>query len=140
MIGAIEAHRTLTPLYQHSSVVGIKTTNMKNSGLMMARAMPQVFFSQTPHLYVGYHEKGTFERVDKIETATPLAEWEKENEAALKKLLTLLGSIRKVVEGIEGRRASIIFTHGKEGEGIKVYKRQDGTEGPVPSDLVAKWD
>lgn len=107
---------------------------------MMSRALPQAFFSQTSHIYVGYHEMGTFKRVEKLETAALLAEWEKENEIALKRLLALLVRIRQTVEGIEGRRASIIFCQGKEGEGIRVYKKRDDTEGPVPSDLVAKWD
>lgn len=107
---------------------------------MMQRALPQVFFSQTPHLYVGYQARGVFEKVDKIETEPRLREWEKENGGALKKLLALLGRLREVVEGIEGRRAAIVFCQGKEGDGIKVYKRRDDTAGPVPSDLVAKWD
>ncbi|KAI5841457.1 hypothetical protein DFP73DRAFT_586330 [Morchella snyderi] len=137
---AIEAHKSLTPLYPHESIVGIKTCSEQSAPAMMLRAIPQVFFSQTPHLFIGYQRGGSFERVEKIETAALLRKWEEENEVVLKRYLVLLARIRTVVEGMEGRRATLVFVTGKENEGVKVYKRKEGTPGPVPSDLVAKWD
>lgn len=103
---------------------------------MMSRALPQTFFSQTPHLYVGYQDVGLFNHIDKIETEVPLREWEVENDAALRKLLVLLARIRGAVEGIEGGRASVIFKLGGE---MSVYARRGGSP-PVPGDLRAKWD
>lgn len=137
---AIEAHKSLTPLYPHESIVGIKTCSDNSAPAMMLRAIPQVFFSQTPHLFIGYQRAGRFERVEKIETAALLHEWEDENEVVLKRYLVLLQRIRDVVGHMEGRRATLVFTGGKEGEGVKVYRRRADTPGPVPSDLVAKWD
>lgn len=102
----------------------------------MSRALTQAFFSQTPHVYIGYQQVGLFTHVDKIETEDPLRKWEVENDAALRKLLVLLGRIKKVVGRIEGGRASVIFKLGGE---MRVYARKDGS-GPVPGDLRAKWD
>lgn len=102
----------------------------------MSRALPQAFFSQTPHLYIGYQHAGLFTHIDKIETEDPLREWEIDNDAALRKLLVLLVRIKKVVERIEGGRASVIFRLGGE---MSVYARKAGS-GPVPGDLRAKWD
>lgn len=103
---------------------------------MMSRALPQVFFSQTPHLYVGCQEAGLFNQIDKIETEVPLREWEVENDAALRKLLVLLVRIKDAVKGIEGGQASVVFKLGGE---MRMYARNDGRE-PVPGDLRAKWD
>lgn len=133
---AIESHPTITPLYPHSSIVGIKTCSVKNKAVMMSRALPQAFFSQTPHLYVGYQEAGLFNQIDKIETEVPLREWEVENDAALRKLLVLLTRIKDAVRGIEGGQASVIFKLGGE---MCVYARNNSS-GPVPGDLRAKWD
>lgn len=135
-LDAIESHPTVTPLYPHSSLVGIKTCSVRNKAAMMSRALPQAFFSQTPHLYIGYQDAGLFNHIDKIETEVPLREWEVENDAALRKLLALLMRIRHAVERIEGGRASVVFKLGGE---ISVYARTDGS-GPVPGDLRAKWD
>lgn len=133
---AIESHPTITPLYPHSSIVGIRTTSAKNRAVTMARALPQAFFSQTPHLYIGCQEAGLFNKIDKIETEVPLHEWEVENDAALRKLLVLLVRIKDTLRGIEGGQASVVFKLGGE---MCVYARNDGRE-PVPGDLRAKWD
>lgn len=135
-LDAIESHPTITPLYPHSSIVGIKTSNLKNKALTMSRALLQAFFSQTPHLYIGYQGGGQFGHIDKIETETPLREWEVENDSVLRKLLVLLARIKGVVESIEGGQASVVFRLGGE---MSIYARRDGS-GPVPGDLRAKWD
>ncbi|KAG0131922.1 hypothetical protein HOY82DRAFT_312735 [Tuber indicum] len=133
----IPVRKTPNQIHPHSSIIGIKCISSRKA-IDLSRSLPQAFFSQTRQLFVGPHLSGKIKRIQKFDLAAPLTDWERENESSVKKMVVMLEKIRKVVNGIKGKRAAVIFDWEKRGDGVRIYARNDVDVG-LPRDLVERW-
>ncbi|KAI0310145.1 hypothetical protein OF83DRAFT_1166709 [Amylostereum chailletii] len=86
-----------------------------------AEALPQLYLSATPHLYVGLHNRGTFSEVRKYElNGQEMGERKRTAAASFLKLARTLEGIQElVVEHGEEGRLSLVCQEGV----LKVYSR-----------------
>ncbi|RPB29209.1 hypothetical protein L211DRAFT_833071 [Terfezia boudieri ATCC MYA-4762] len=119
-------------------VLEMKTRAM-NRTIDLTDQTPQLWFSNTSNLYVGYHQRGSFMNVDtEIMGVKGLQLWEDENQGNLRKLAALLRSIIQIARSAEGGRAQVACVGGK----LRVHAIQDGEEafGTLPMELRQRWD
>lgn len=125
-------------LMPQERVLEIKT-RAANRMLDLTDQIPQLWFSNGLSLYVGYHQRGSFVRVDTdVMSPKALKRWEDENQENLRKMAALLKSIIQIARSAEGGRAQIACVGGK----LQVHAIQDGEEafGTLPIELRQRWD
>ncbi len=102
-----------------SSIVEIKS---RSKAIKMKEVIPQLWFSQTEHLFVGHHREGIIEQeTTRYDMAAYFKAWETQHEEQLHKLLSLILRIKEAVQQTEGRRGVIIYDHAEKSRKIKVY-------------------
>lgn len=121
-------------------VVEIKTRAEKR-GIDLTDQIPQLWFSDTSNLYIGYHQNGSITNVDTgVMDAKALAVWEaqEENQADLAKLKVLLHKIVNVARNTEGGKGQLVAVGGK----MKFHSIAEGEVaiGTLPLYLRNKWD
>ncbi|KAI0783483.1 hypothetical protein C8Q75DRAFT_436081 [Abortiporus biennis] len=98
---------------------------------------PQLFLSQTPHLYLAIHDRGNFEQVQKDVLGSPkMRRVERELNIGLKKLRSALETIQNLVidHGEDGRLTLLC----QEGE-LKVYERISNRSS-LPSSIMSRFE
>ena len=120
-----------------SSTIHLKTRTKPSAD--WADLVPQLLIAGTRHLYIGRHEKGTFQRVRKDDVEEE--SFEGRRVAAIRKferLALALKDIRDLVIKLEkekGRKKmSLIFAEGE----LKLYKRDDDADG-VPEGMLKRF-
>lgn len=115
---------TLVP---QESVLEIKTRAVSRI-LDLEDVLPQLWFSGTPALAVGYHRRGRFGSVkpEKMD----LEAWERDNTTMLRKLVGLVKMIVKEAEKVEGGRCVV---HGMGDGTLKIVK--GGAGDCLPRDI-----
>ncbi|KAL4249380.1 hypothetical protein ABKN59_006919 [Abortiporus biennis] len=98
---------------------------------------PQVFFSQTPHLFLAIHNRGVFEEVQKEVLGSPkMKSVERNLETGLKKLRSALETIQNLV--IDHGKNGWLTLICQEGE-LRVYERVSNQK-CLPADIMARFD
>lgn len=78
--------------------------------LEMSDVLPQLWFSDTSRLVVGYHHRrGQFDDVKELEMDSELEAWEEDNARDLQKLVELLGKISDAAKGAKNGKCLIIY-------------------------------
>jgi hypothetical protein len=97
------------------------------------KAYPQLYFSQTPHIYHAFHKSGTFTSVKKFTLGqSELVEVDKNAQVGFKKLRKLLGHIKSLVLKHGAMRISLVCA----GKTLSVYRIPQG-ESCLPEDALA---
>lgn len=103
-----------------ASVIEVKSRSRK---IRMADIIPQLWLSQTGHLFVGYHRQGLIEQEPKhYEMATYFRAWEIQHEKQLQRLLSLISRVREAVQGIDGRKGAIVYDHAEKSGKLRIYE------------------
>jgi hypothetical protein len=102
-----------------------------------AEALPQLYLSSTPHLYIGLHRRGNFTEVRKYSlNDDALVKKRREAAESYEKLGRALEAIQGlVVEHGVGGGLSLVCTHGE----LQVYKRT-GAAPLLPSAVRIRFD
>jgi len=109
----------------------IKTHSRSNP--KWARTYPQLYLSQTPHIYYASHTKGVFSTVTKYTTGEGyLVSVDQSAREGFKKLRKLLGEIKSLVQRYGATRISLVC----EGRELKVYRIPEG-QICLPKDALA---
>ena len=96
-------------------------------------AYPQIYLSQTPHIYHAFHKNGTFTSVTKFMLGqSELVEVDKSAQVGFKELRKLLGYIQLLVLKYGAMRISLICV----GKTLSVYRIPQG-ESCLPEDVLA---
>jgi hypothetical protein len=96
-------------------------------------AYPQLYLSQTPHIYHAFHKNGTFTSVRKFMLdQSELVEVDKSAQVGFKKLRKLLGYIQLLVLKYGAMRISLVCV----GKTLSVYRIPQG-ESCLPEDALA---
>lgn len=83
-----------------STMAELKTSQSANFGV--AKHLPQLWFGRTSNLLIGTHTDGTFHKLEAIDLAKQLLEWEKTHQEKLRKLTWLIAELRKTVRSTPG--------------------------------------
>lgn len=83
-----------------STMAELKTSQSANFGV--AKHLPQLWFGRTSNLIIGTHTDGTFHKLEAIDLAKQLLEWEKTHQEQLRKLTWLIAELRKTVRSTPG--------------------------------------
>lgn len=131
-----------TCIPHQSSIIEIKTCLLSKMSSKKSESYPQLFFSQTPHLYVAGHTGGMFSEIDKNDVSKGDLVGQHDTllwkNGALKRLIVALRRIRELVrrEG-QGRRLTLVF----EAKVLRVYQRTGGSGGGLlPEDVIARFE
>ncbi|KAE8452032.1 hypothetical protein EG329_002197 [Mollisiaceae sp. DMI_Dod_QoI] len=77
-----------------ASVIEVKCKKI-GTGNKLAQKMPQCWFSQTRHLFIGQQQDGIVKKVEKIDLSGKFEWWEQERQDDLRKLMLV---VRKISE------------------------------------------
>ncbi|RDH37136.1 hypothetical protein BDQ94DRAFT_183979 [Aspergillus welwitschiae] len=128
---------TLVPPHR---IIEIKTGPV-NKRLDNSKNLSQMWFSHTPILCTGqYQPDGTFlpARTQNMEKEGRLAQWERDNEEKIRKLVSVLERVFEVVRGVPHKCALV-----HNGDGVLRVYQDDGNGAVgrgVPGDLLGLWD
>jgi hypothetical protein len=103
-----------------SHLIELKTYS--RPGKKWRKSYPQLFLSQTPHIYYGVHKGGKFSEIKKFSLGEPHLEPIDQNaQAGFKKLKVVLAAIQELVRkyGTEGRITLVC-----NGKALGVYQRE----------------
>jgi hypothetical protein len=101
----------------------------------VAEALPQLWFGRTPWFMNGNHNKGRFDSVTIAHAEDLYPRWEENNQDRLRKMVSLLGELRRVVQATGGR-AAVLVCEKKSGD-LKIYEmKRDG--GVLPVDIIKR--
>lgn len=83
-----------------STMAELKTSQGANFGV--AKHLPQLWFGRTSNLLIGTHADGTFHKLEAVDVAKQLLEWEKTHQEQLRKLTWLIAELRNTVRSTPG--------------------------------------
>lgn len=83
-----------------STMAELKTSQVANFSI--AKHLPQLWFGRTSNLLIGTHTDGTFHKLEDIDLAKQLLEWERTHQVTLRKLTWLIAELRKTAQSTPG--------------------------------------
>ena len=104
-----------------SHLIELKTSSRSRKA--WSKIYPQLFLSQTPHVYYGHHRGGKISEIKKFTLGEPHLEPIDQNaQVGFKKLKVLLTAIQGIVRryGTDGRMSLVC-----QGRELRVYQRED---------------
>jgi hypothetical protein len=108
-----------------TAVVEIKSRKKR---VRMADTIPQLYFSQTEKLFVGYHEQGVFTQdIEKLEMRASLDDWETDHQPELRKLLRLISKIREVLQMTGKKKVVVVCDNKERPRKLRIYKSRNSS-------------
>ncbi|KAF8253318.1 hypothetical protein K440DRAFT_679235 [Wilcoxina mikolae CBS 423.85] len=101
-------HGFVLNLVSQGSIAEIKT-RAAHRQLDMSEVLPQLWFSHTATLVVGYHRGGRFDDVKQLQMDHELEDWEGKNIRNLERLAQLLNNILDAANSAQGGKCSIVY-------------------------------
>ncbi|KAI5782088.1 hypothetical protein DFH27DRAFT_488138 [Peziza echinospora] len=135
-----ESKLTVIPggkLVPQESIIEVKTRGSYRP-IDLSDQIPQLWFSNTTHLFVGYHQRGNFKTIEKQNMAgTDFESWEKTNQEDLKKLVGLLQKIVAITREAPEKNFQLAFVGGK----LKLHAmgEGEGSFGVISEELISKF-
>ncbi|KAH6679364.1 hypothetical protein B0J14DRAFT_649753 [Halenospora varia] len=105
-----------------SSIAEIKSRSKVKAKDQM---MPQLWFSQTPHLIVAHHTDGLIEK-EPEEGHLGLESWETSHKKELTGLVNALKEIRDIAVKVKGGKRMVVYEKDERGKCLRVYGRMGG--------------
>jgi hypothetical protein len=123
-------------LVAQSSLIELKT-RVAHKPLDWADTYPQLYLSQTPHLYLAKHSRGSFTSAEKFNLAgSTLVSYAKQAEEGMGKLKAMLGEVlAEVKEAGSGVGLCLICVGGQ----LALYKRKEGTGKSVGKEILSRF-
>ena len=120
----------------HSSLVELKTC-YENKGLSTSKVIDQLWFGQARNLKIGYHNDGTFKRIDErdIQENEEFQRFGRTKGQDLRKMINVIENIRKLMKELGIVDAVLICEEGS----LHLYKKQNCAH-TLPQDLLSRWN
>ncbi|CZT47775.1 uncharacterized protein RSE6_08376 [Rhynchosporium secalis] len=101
----------------------IELKSCSRGSINMGRTVPQLWFSQTKHLGVGYHKDGLVTRdLNMREMTEKLDKWEADNQKHLKSMIHVIKSIRDIARTGE-RKLTVVCSMVDGLKCLSIYRR-----------------
>lgn len=94
-----------------STMAELKTSQGANFGV--EKHLPQLWFGRTSNLLIGTHTDGTFHKLEAVDIANQLLEWESTHQEQLRKLTWVIAELRKTVLSTPGGGYCVLVGKGK---------------------------
>lgn len=117
-----------------STMAELKTS--QGGKFSVARHLPQLWFGRTSNLLIGTHTDGTFYKLEAVDLARQLLEWERTHQEQLRKLTWLIAELRKTVQSTPGGYC-ILVGKGKARK-TTVYAAAKRTS-VLPDDIIKQF-
>jgi hypothetical protein len=108
-----------------SSIIEVKSETNNSGGPRLQKKIPQCWFSQTDHVFVGTLRGGLAIKVDRAEMSNYFEDWEQKHQGNLKKLVGLIKRLQQVAIEVEGGKFCIIFDSRSSPRGLKIFHSDD---------------
>ena len=120
----------------HNSLVELKTCN-ENRGLAISKVADQLWFGQVPHLKIGYHTEGKFQRIEDrdVEEHEEFLCFGRIKGQNLRKMIGVIENIRRIMKEHETHGAVLICDE----KSLHLYKAQNGVHA-LPHELLSRWN
>ncbi|KAG8946991.1 hypothetical protein FRC04_011287 [Tulasnella sp. 424] len=121
-----------------SSILEIKT-RIREGEMNWSEIYPQLFLSQTPHLYVARHQQGLFTGTSVTKYDMTSSQLEKAAKAAEKPMARMYALLEAIVAAIrqEGEDVGMALTY--DGKKLALHKRKPGTGREVGPQILARF-
>ncbi|RDW83496.1 hypothetical protein BP5796_04987 [Coleophoma crateriformis] len=95
-----------------------------SANLRMQEDIPQLWISQTQHLFVGRHQKGLVEtEPEKIEMTDHFPIWEYQNQEQLSSLVGLITEIKEAARGSKVGQLMLVYKMEERPNVLRLYER-----------------
>jgi hypothetical protein len=121
-----------------ATIIEIKTRALHRH-LKIDEVLPQLWFAQTPNLFVGYHTNGHFQQVHKLAMKPEFERWEKQHQVHLKKLVGLLKKLREAARSTKGQRCVVVGARDGASSRLKIYE-STRARAVLPDEIVSLHD
>ncbi|KAH8787183.1 hypothetical protein BGZ57DRAFT_755773 [Hyaloscypha finlandica] len=92
--------------------------------LKMQEYIPQLWISQTRHLFVCRHKEGLMEmEPQRVDITEQFPDWESRNQQHLRTLVGLISEIKKVVKRAKGGKCMLVLKMEEKPRVLRVYQR-----------------
>ena len=92
--------------------------------LKMQEYIPQLWISQTRHLFVCRHKEGLMEmEPQRVDMTEQFPDWESRNQQYLRTLVGLISEIKKVVKRAKGGKCMLVLKMEEKPRVLRVYQR-----------------
>lgn len=99
-------------------------------------AVPQLWFGRTPFLLTGEHVNGVVNRVKITDVSQRWEAWETANQDKLRKLVSVLDQLKRLVCATERREAVVVCE--QRGPDVMVFEANEGN-GVLPREIVERF-
>jgi hypothetical protein len=90
----------------------------------MQEIIPQLWISQTHHLFVGRHKEGLVEvEPERLNMDDHFPAWESRNQEHLSTLVGLITEIKEVAKGVKGGKCMLVCKMEEKPRVLRVYER-----------------
>ncbi|KAG4435840.1 hypothetical protein IFR05_008666 [Cadophora sp. M221] len=118
-------------------IAEVKSCSIQNS-FNLNQTMPQLWFSQTRHLCVGYHKDGhVTKELEMRDMKEELRKWEARNQAHLKNMVRVIREIREIAK--KAKKCTVVCTKVDGVKCLKVFERTRGDLTIRPEVLKRCW-
>jgi hypothetical protein len=118
-----------------STLAEIKT---KKRMVRLAEALPQLWFGRTPLLLHATHTDGMFAGVERINAGERFEAWEKQQQAALQKMVSLIGLLRDIAK--EAKDGACVIVCKKEVRPLTLQVLESTVRQKVlPGEIVERY-
>ena len=124
------------PVIPQDSLVELKTARL-GLGNTLRQAFLQLYLSQTPHLFVGIHLHGLFEKIERIASQDMVTERKKATRS-LQRLVLVLHAVRQLAIERPMSPLSLVFRDRR----LCMYERRS-REGDLQEEMARRffaWD
>lgn len=138
--GCASKHGSVTVIPLGAGTAQECTVEIKANSQSPAKAVPQMWFGQTPYLVRGHHSGNTFTRVTFDDMRPHFQRWESSahNQAALQKMVLLLGQLRDVVKAT-GNKSCVAIYEKAPGQPIVRVFLSTVERKPLPDSVIGKF-
>ncbi|KAK7427012.1 hypothetical protein QQZ08_006439 [Neonectria magnoliae] len=117
----------------HTHAAEIKSIGRPKS---LSEILPQLWFGRTQNLIRGHHNDGVFHKIDVSNVGQDLRVWETQlrPQDALRKVVTLLGQLRRIAQNSEGKACVVVV----QKQFLKVFSATE-RKTALPEDVTEKF-
>lgn len=120
-----------------STIVELKS-KVAHRKIHLPEVTPQLWFAQTQSLFVGYHNNGRFENVEKVPMGPTFTRWEKDHQHQLQKLVYLIWKLKNLTATSKDNACALVCGQEKPLR-MKVYEYLE--EGSVlPDSIISQYE
>ncbi|TVY46172.1 hypothetical protein LOCC1_G004319 [Lachnellula occidentalis] len=112
-------------LVDNNTILELKS---RSAALRLQEKIPQLWISQTNHLFIGRHKEGLVEKEpERLNMDEHFPTWESKNQEHLSTLVGLITEIREIAKKVNGGKCMLVCKMDEKPRVLRVYERTGKT-------------